>query len=79
MNTHEAAGYEIRVRGHLEERWTLWFDGMTLDREPGGVTVLRGPIADQAALHGLLARLRDLGVPLISVSPDGPGGGRPLR
>ena len=61
--------YEIRLQGHLDERWTLWFDGMSIDTEPGGVTVLRGRVADQAALHGLLARLRDLGVPLISVVP----------
>ena len=63
--------YEIRLDGHLDERWTPWFDGMTVGTEPGGVTVLRGPVPDQAALHGLLARLRDLGVPLISVVPDG--------
>ena len=61
--------YEIRLQGHLDERWAPWFDGMSLDTEPGGVTVLRGRVADQAALHGLLARLRDLGVPLISVGP----------
>jgi hypothetical protein len=61
--------YEIRLRGRLDERWAAWFDGMTLDLEPGGVTVLRGPVADQAALHGVLARLRDLGLPLISVGP----------
>ena len=62
--------YEIRLDGHLDERWTAWFDGMSVEPEPGGVTVLRGAVADQAALHGLLARLRDLGVPLISVVPD---------
>ena len=61
--------YEIRLQGHLDERWAPWFDDMSLDTEPGGVTVLRGRVADQAALHGLLARLRDLGVPLISVGP----------
>lgn len=61
--------YEIRLQGHLDERWAPWFDGMSLDTEPGGVTVLRGRVADQAALHGLLARLRDLGVPLISIVP----------
>jgi hypothetical protein len=62
--------YEIRLDGRLDERWASWFDGMTVEAEPGGVTVLRGQVADQAALHGLLARLRDLGLPLISVRPD---------
>jgi hypothetical protein len=61
--------YEIRLRGRLDERWSAWFEGMTMALEPGGVTVLRGPVVDQAALHGLLARLRDLGLPLISVVP----------
>jgi hypothetical protein len=59
--------YEIRLRGRLDARWASWFDEMTLEVEPPGVTVLRGPVADQAALHGLLGRLRDLGLPLISV------------
>ena len=62
--------YEIRLDGRLDERWASWFDGMTVEPGPGGVTVLRGLVADQAALHGLLARLRDLGLPLISVTPD---------
>ena len=65
--------YEIRLDGRLDERWAPWFDGMTVESEPGGVTVLRGAVADQAALHGLLARLRDLGLPLISVTPDEAG------
>ena len=65
--------YEIRLQGHLDERWSPWFDGMSVETEAGGVTVLRGRVADQAALHGLLARLRDLGVPLVSVVP-GEGG-----
>lgn len=66
----QADRYEIRLQGRLDERWAAWFDGMAIDLEPGGVTVLRGPVADQAALHGLLARLRDLGLPLISVGPS---------
>ena len=66
---HEAGWYEIRLRGRLDERWTSWFDEMTVVPGPGGVTVLRGPVADQAALHGILARLRDLGAPLISLTP----------
>lgn len=60
--------YEIRLQGHLEPRWATWFDGMTLTTEPDGSTALRGPVVDQSALHGVLARLRDLGVPLISLS-----------
>lgn len=69
MSTHEPCRYEIRVQGRIDERWTVLLDDMALDSEPGGVTVLHGPVTDQAALHGLLARLRDIGVPLISVTP----------
>jgi hypothetical protein len=61
--------YEIRVRGHLAARWAAWFDGMTLSPQDDGTTVVRGPIADQAALHGLLRKLHDLGLPLVSVTP----------
>lgn len=61
--------FEIRVRGHLAHRWAAWFEPMTLCHEPGGTTVLRGPVVDQAALHGLLGRLQDLAVPLVSVVP----------
>jgi hypothetical protein len=67
--------YEIRVRGHLESRWAAWFDGMTLTRGSDGTTNIRGPVVDQAALHGLLATLRDTGLPLVSVTQvesDGP-------
>ena len=60
--------YEIRVRGVLASRWAAWFDGMSLTAEAGGITVIRGPVADQAALHGLLARVRDVGLTLISLS-----------
>jgi hypothetical protein len=70
---HEAGQYEIRLEGHLAARWASWFDGLTLTREGDGTTVLRGQIVDQAALHGVLQRIRDLGLPLISVihlSPD---------
>ena len=77
MNTHvadrhEPCWYEIRLQGRLDARWATWFDGMTLTTEPGNgdgvVTVLRGSVVDQAALHGLLARLRDVGLPLVSVA-----------
>ena len=64
----EAEGYEIRVRGHLASRWADWFDGMSLTNESDGTTSIRGPVTDQAALHGLLQRLRDTGLPLISVT-----------
>jgi hypothetical protein len=65
---HEAGRYEIRLQGHLDNRWAAWFDGLTVSHESDGVTVLRGPVVDQAALHGLLQRVRDTGLPLISVT-----------
>ena len=60
--------YEIRVKGHLDNRWAAWFDGMTLTHSSDGTTIIDGPVADQAALHGLLQKTRDLGLPLISVN-----------
>jgi len=65
---HHDPGYEIRVKGHLDPRWAAWFDGMSLTNESDGVTVIHGPVADQAALHGLLRKVRDMGLPLISVT-----------
>ena len=63
-----AAGrYEIRLTGRLHERWAAWFDGLTVSQHEDGTTIISGPIADQAALHGLLQRVRDLGLPLVSV------------
>ena len=59
--------YEIRIQGHLDERWASWFDGMTIIWEEAGDTVLSGPVKDQAALHGLLRKVRDLGLRLRSV------------
>jgi hypothetical protein len=67
-----AGRYEIRVRGHLAARWSAWFDGMTLTRHDDGTTVIHGTVADQTALHGLLRKLNDLGVPLVSVTPTDP-------
>lgn len=61
--------YEIRVEGHLTERWSAWFDGLDIASEDDGTTVIRGSVVDQAALHGLLQRLRDIGIPLISLAP----------
>ena len=63
----EAGRYEIRLTGHLDAHWTAWFDGMTVSHETDGTTVISGQVADQAALHGLLQRVRDLGLPLVSV------------
>ena len=70
--------YEIRLKGRLESRWAAWFDGMSLTNESDGTTIIHGPVADQSALHGLLQKVRDLGLPLVSViqiepdQPDGP-------
>lgn len=64
----QALRYEIRVKGHLDTRWAAWFDGLSLSQDIDGSTVLAGPVIDQAALHGLLQKLRDLGIPLISVT-----------
>jgi len=64
---HEAGRYEIRLKGHLDGRWAAWFDDLSLSRERDGTTILRGPIPDQAALHGLLQRVRDTGLSLVSV------------
>jgi hypothetical protein len=61
--------YEIRVEGHLGTRWAAWFDGLSLSDEDDGTTVIRGPVVDQAALHGLFQKLRDVGIPLVSVTP----------
>ena len=59
--------YEIRVKGHLGHRWAAWFDGLSITNEGDGTTVMSGPVVDQAALHGLLHKLRDVGIPLVSL------------
>ena len=69
---HEAGRYEIRLKGHLDARWAAWFDGLTLTRESDGTTLIQGPVVDQAALHGLLQKVRDIGLPLVSVTPVDP-------
>lgn len=61
--------YQIRIKGHLGAQWSDWFEGLTLTLEDDGDTLLTGPLVDQAALHGLLKKVRDLGMPLISVIP----------
>lgn len=65
---NESGWYEIRLRGRLDPRRSVWFDGLTLTPDSDGTTVLCGLVTDQAALHGLLARVRDLGLPLVSVT-----------
>ncbi len=65
--------YQIRIKGHLDPRWTKWFGGLTITLEDNGDTLLTGPVVDQAALHGLLKKVRDLGMPLISVISVQPG------
>ena len=64
----DRGAYEIRLKGHLEPRWAAWFDGLSLTKESDGTTVIRGSAIDQAALHGLLSKVRDLGLPLIAVT-----------
>ena len=68
----EPERYEIRLKGHLDDRWADWFEGLTITREANGETLLAGPVVDQAALHGLLKKVRDLGMSLISISPIEP-------
>ena len=65
--------YQIRIKGHLGNQWTDWFDGMTITSEEDGETLLTSPVVDDAALHGLLKKVRDLGIPLLSVNRVEPG------
>ena len=65
--------YEIRIRGHLSGQWTDWFGGLTVTLEDNGETLFTGPVVDQAALHGLLRKVRDLGMPLLAVNRVKPG------
>ena len=72
---HGTGWYEIRLKGHLHSRWAAWFDGLSLTNERDGTTIISGPVLDQAALHGLLQKVRDVGLPLVSVTqvdPDQP-------
>jgi hypothetical protein len=70
---YEPGSYEIRIKGHLDKRWAAWFEGLTITLEDSGDTLLTGPMIDQAALHGLLKKVRDAGMQLVSVSQVEPG------
>jgi hypothetical protein len=72
--------YEIRVQGRLDQRWSTWFDGLIISYEGDDITVMRGPLADEAALHGILIKVRDLALPLLSlnrVAAQGPDSSSP--
>ena len=78
-STIDGAGrYEIRIQGHLESRWAAWFDGLSLTNGSDGTTTIHGVVVDQSALHGLLLKVRDAGLPLISVTRVGPNDPFPL-
>ena len=66
-NTNQPGTYQIRIMGHLGHQWSSWFEGMTISLEENGETLLTGQVTDQAALHGLLKKVRDTGLQLISV------------
>ncbi len=70
---NEPGTYQIRIKGHLSPQWADWFDGLTITLQDDAETLLTGPVVDQAALHGLLKKLRDLGIPLLSVNQIEPG------
>jgi hypothetical protein len=72
-DSRQPMDYQIRILGHLGSEWTDWFDGLSITREANGETLLRGPVVDQAALHGLLRKVRDLGMPLLAVNRAYPG------
>ena len=69
-DSSEPTFYRIRIKGQLDSQWTDWFEGLIITLDDNGDTLLTGPVVDQAALHGLLKKVRDLGMPLISVCPD---------
>jgi hypothetical protein len=70
----DPAAYELRIEGHLDQYWSAWFDGFTITHQDDGTTILHGVVRDQSELHGLLAKVRDLGTSLISVTPLGVAG-----
>jgi hypothetical protein len=77
-NPSQPVVYQIRLKCHLGSQWTDWFGGLTLTLEEDGDTLLTGPVVDQAALHGVLKKVRDLGLPLISINPVEPAPSTPL-
>lgn len=72
MTADEAGRYEIRLNGRLDSRWAAWFDGLTVTQQHDGTTVIHGLVVDQSALHGLLTKVRDIGIPLISITRIAP-------
>jgi hypothetical protein len=68
INPSQPMVYQIRIKGHLSRQWTVWFEGLTITLEDNGDTLLTGLVVDQTALHGLLKKVRDLGMPLISIN-----------
>ncbi len=70
---NQPAVYQIRIKGHLGSQWADWFEGLAITLEDNGDTLVTGAVVDQAALHGLLKKIRDLGLPLVSVCPVEPG------
>lgn len=70
LDSSQPSIYKIRIKGHLDERWSEWFDNLTITLEENGETLLTGPVADQAELHAVLKKIRDLGLVLVSVCPD---------
>jgi hypothetical protein len=73
INPGQPIVYQIRIKGHLGRQWTDWFEGLTITPEDNGETLLTGPVVDQAALHGVLKKVRDLAMPLLSVNRVKPG------
>lgn len=73
MHANQPVIYQIRIRGHLDQRWSDWFEGLTLMALANGDTLLTGPVVDQAALYGILKKVRDLGLPLLAVNCVKPG------
>ena len=71
-DSSQAMVYQIRLKGHLGREWTDWFGGLTITLEDNGDTLLTGPVIDQAALYGLLRKVRDLGIPLLAINPIEP-------
>lgn len=75
IDPNQPVVYQIRIKGHLGHQWTEWFEGLTITQEEDGDTLLTGSVIDQAALHGLLKKVRDLGIPLLSVDSVKPDPG----